>query len=197
MVLSGALLPLALVMQAPSAAMKGPKAIAPESLYGEWISDCVPVGQNGRHGLVVRLAIAPDQFESRGQMYARNSCDVPVIAATYAAEIREVRGGPEQLQLELKLLSATMTIEAEDVAALYRQGANCGLKDWRRDVPMPVDGKTCEPLAFPAKGAQVVQDVRISGDRLILNPLPWFSRGADASPGVILPVSMTFHRKRD
>ena len=68
-------LAVALAAIALSAAA-GQAAILGDALTGEWVSDCVPLGRSGRHGLIVRLELSPHKLKVFGQMYARNICDL-------------------------------------------------------------------------------------------------------------------------
>jgi len=164
-------------------------------LDGEWLSQCLPLGKNGRHGLIVRLTLSRGQLAGDGQMYAHSSCDVPLIGSRYAASVEAVRKRGTQVALDLEFQSATMTIDDDAVAALYAKNGNCGLSGWRRGVAMAVQGRSCEPTVYPAKGQHITQRGTLAGDRLTLTPLLGFS-SEKALADVVVPKAVTFRRVR-
>ena len=49
------------------------------SLSGEWTTDCLPIGKNGRHGYVTRIRIAEGTITATSQIYAKSSCQTPTV----------------------------------------------------------------------------------------------------------------------
>ena len=171
-----------------------PAANPPSAMMGKWVSECLPLGKNGRHGLIIQLHVSADSFQASGQMYARNICDAPVIAFEDKAIIERAEAIPAGWNFRLKLVSATMTINDKSVANLYAQGKKCGLASWQVDVPMHVDGRTCEPMSYPSKGAVLIAKARTYLDRLVLQDLSALF-GAKPADGIVLPQDVAFRRK--
>jgi len=163
------------------------------AIKGNWVSDCLPLGKSGRHGLIVRLKLSAGSFTASGQMFAHNSCDTPVIGFSDEAVVERVDGRPGQWDLQLRFESATMTIKDRLVAALYAQRAKCGSNAWQVDTPVHVEGQTCEPISYPAKGAKLVAKTHVGDDRLTLQGLSALF-GATAGDGIILPQDVEFRR---
>jgi hypothetical protein len=158
------------------------------------VSECLPLGKNGRHGLIIRLNVSAGEFQAAGQMYARNICDAPVIAFEDQATIERIQTTAIGWEIRLKLVSATMTINDKNVADLYAKGKKCGLASWQVGVPMHVDGRTCEPVSYPSKGAILAAKARTSTDRLLLHDLSTLF-GAKAADDIALPQDVQFRRE--
>ena len=171
-----------------------PAANPPSAIEGKWVSECLPLGKNGRHGLIIRVIVSPNDFKASGQMYARNICDAPIIAFEDKAVVEGTEAIPTGWKLRLKLVSATITINDRSVANIYAQGKKCGLASWQVDVPVHVDGRTCEPVSYPSKGAMLAAEAHTSRDGLVVQNLSTLL-GAKASDGVTLPQDVEFRRE--
>lgn len=163
------------------------------AIQGSWVSDCLPLGKSGRHGLVIRLKLSPDSFTASGQMFAHNSCDAPVIGFSDDAVVDRTDGTPGQWDLTLRFESATMTIADRIVAGIYAQRAKCGSSAWQVDTPVHVEGQVCEPISYPAKGTKLVAKTHLREDRLVLQGLSALF-GATAGDGIVLPQDVEFRR---
>jgi hypothetical protein len=171
-----------------------PAANPTVAIQGNWVSDCLPLGQNGRHGLVIRITVTSDSFDASGRMFAHNVCDAPVFDFVDHAELGRTEPAAGGWDLRLTLMSATMTIKDKSVAALYAQRSKCGLATWQVDVPMPVEGRMCEPISFPSKGAILIAKARTTEDRLTIQDLAVLF-GAGPTDGVVLPQDVEFRRE--
>jgi hypothetical protein len=171
-----------------------PAANPPSAMMGKWVSECLPLGKSGRHGLIITLDVSTNSFRASGQMYGRNICDAPVIAFDDRAIIERAEAKLAWWDLRLKLVGATMTINDKSVANLYAEDKKCGLASWQVDLPMHVDGRKCEPVSYPSKGAVLVAKARISTDRLVLQDLSALF-GAKPEEGIVLPQDVEFRRK--
>ena len=184
----GALLALLGLTSARASAASPAAAIA-----GRWVSNCLPLGKSGRHGLIVRLTLSPSAFTASGQMFAHNSCDMPVIVFSDDAVVERADGPPGGLDLHLRFESATMTLADRIVAGIYAQRAKCGSDAWQVDTPVHVEGQVCEPISYPAKGARLVAKTRLRDDRLTIQGLSALF-GATGGDGIALPQDVEFRR---
>ena len=187
----GLAFPVALLALAPIPAFA---AHPPVAMQGSWVSDCLPLGKNGRHGLIIRVMVSAGAFNSSGRMFAHNSCDAPVMDFVGQAALGRVKAASGGYDLRLTFMSATMTIRDKSVAALYAQGANCGLATWQVDVPTDVAGRTCEPVSFPSNGSIVTLKAMPSGDRMTIQDL-YVLFSAKPVDGVVLPGNVVLRRQ--
>ena len=171
-----------------------PAANPVAAIQGNWVSDCLPLGQNGRHGLVIRVTVTSDSFGASGRMFAHNSCDAPVFDFVDHAVLGRAEPISGRWDLHLTLVSATMTIKNKSVADLYAQSSKCGLATWQVDVPMPVEGRTCEPVSFPPTGTILIAKARATEDRLTIQDISALF-GAAPADGIVLPQDVEFRRE--
>lgn len=158
----------------------------PPALAGTWKTGCMPMGKNGRHGMITTLTATGKTLAAVAQVYAHNDCDTPTIRTTYRATIiaTDEKGGA--IDLDHVVDAIEMTLDAADVVAVYNKpGSGCGFGGgWRQAVPRAVDGRTCAPFAFPAAGTRLYERVWIEGDTLRLGsfPIVWANTSPERRP---------------
>lgn len=164
-------------------------------LEREWVSDCTPVGLNGRHGQIVRLVITPSGIAATGQLYAHNSCDAPTIRSEYWGLIRRVSSSAARWELDYELSDVTFTILSDEVTAVYNKSAGCGLTDWRINIPRSVAGRHCAPFDIPPHGQMLFESAWIAGEQLRLGAFPVLSTNRSAEMRPADPGPVVFHRE--
>lgn len=168
----------------------------PSPIVGTWKTVCMPIGKNGRHGLITTLTATPATLSAVSQLYAHNNCDTPTIRTTYRATIRTIGGKDGAIDLDHVVDAIEMTLDAADVVAVYnRPGSGCGFGDgWRQGLTRAVDGRTCAPFTFPVRGTRLYERVWIEGDRLRLGsfPIVWANTSPERRPAN--PGGMVFER---
>ncbi|MCK7614353.1 hypothetical protein [Roseibium sediminicola] len=172
--------------------------IVPASLQGEWTTDCLPIGQNSRHGMITLLTIdGSGRMAARSQVFASNACRVPTVQARYETGIVEVSEDSEAIRVALKVESITLKTNQDEVTAIYNDPENpagCGLAGWQTNIARPVDGRTCAVFDLPEVD-EVLQDrVWADGTRLAFGayPLKWTIRSEKDLPKV--PSAVSFYR---
>lgn len=184
------LLPLAV------AAMAHPAPPPRPPLVGTWKTACMPIGKNGRHGMITTLTATAETLTAASQVYARASCDTPTIRTTYRATITALdeRGGGFDLDHVVEAIE--MTIDSADVIEVYNKpGSGCGFGGgWQRGVTRAVAGRTCAPFAFPAAGTRLYERIWIEENRLRLGsfPIVWANTSPERRPAN--PGGMIFER---
>jgi len=155
--------------------------LATAALNGQWMSDCLAMGKDGRHGTIVRLTIARTRIDAVAQTYAHPTCDVPTIETRLTARLDRVAVSGSQLDAALIIRDVTLTPEHPDVVTAWNensQAKSCGTQVWRLNTAQSVAGDTCTPgLRFPPCGARLV--VRASRNNETLRiPLPFADTAA-------------------
>ena len=186
----------ALLASANGGARSNREASVPTApkLEGEWVSDCTPIGVDGRHGQIIRLVITRNRIEATGLLYAHNTCDVPTIRSEYSGAIRQITEGVGRLELDYEVRDATFTILRDDIVAIYNKSAGCGLADWQIDKPKSVAGRRCTPIDLPARGQMLFESAWVAGAELRLGAFPLLSANSSPEARPVIPGPMAFHR---
>lgn len=165
---------------------------------GEWTTDCLTIGKDGRHGYITRIAIEGNKVSAVSQIYAKNACRTPTVQVRYTGSISvsEAEGGA--LNVENVVGTITTTPHIQDVVEHYnrpsKDAAGCGLTSWKENVPMSVAGRTFGPFSFAAEGARLYDMAWIDGNRLRLGAFPanWSNTSADKRP--TKPIDVIYYR---
>ncbi len=171
---------------------------ADSSLNGQWTTDCLPIGKNGRHGIITHVTIAGDRIEASSQIYAKNSCDTPTILGKFSGSIVGKKAEDDHTDLDLAVGSVTLTLTAKDVVDGYnksmKENPGCASIVWRENETVSVAGKNCGPLLFPEKGAHLFDRAWIQEDRLLFGAMPtnWQNITPDKRPTV--PLEAVYYR---
>jgi hypothetical protein len=167
-------------------------AAAEVRLGGTWVSECLPIGENGRHGYIATITFARRHVEANVQLFARNTCDTPTLKVEYRGERLRLQSLGNRIALRQRSVSVTLVPQDESVVRIYnRPGGGCGLQDWRINVPKPVAGRDCGPFPFPTEGAALFDSIWVNGDGTIsfaAFPVRWIGN-ADAVPAQPIPHS--------
>lgn len=146
-------------------------------LDGRWISPCLAMGQNGRHGTIFTLTIDRDVVTLSGRTYAHANCDAPTIETRLTGTLDNLARHDRRTTATLTIGDVTMTPRAPDVVAAWnvdRAAKHCAPRDWHLDQAQSVAGGACMPgHRFPARYARLSVAATIDGARLTLPyPLP-------------------------
>ncbi|NMG66047.1 hypothetical protein GPA19_13930 [Azoarcus indigens] len=176
------------------------RATATETpIAGEWISDCHPVGRDGRHGLLTRVALSPASVQARATLYADPACTRPNAEARYQGVVLEVRAeGDGRYALEHRIAAISLTLIDAGVAAQYNarpDSIGCGLGDWQTGIAREVSGRRCTAFRFAAAGTVLHERAWLGGEsgkeQLHFGSLPlvWDADAADKRAEVPGPVA--------
>lgn len=172
--------------------------IIPASLQGEWTSDCLPIGQGGRHGMITYLAIdGSGRMSARSQVFASNACKVPTVQARYETEIVDLNEDNQAIRVAHKIDSIVLKTNQDEVTAIYNdtsKPAGCSLTGWQTNIARPVDGQTCAVFDLPDAGEVLLDRAWADGTRLTFGafPLKWTIRSESELPKV--PSAVSFYR---
>ncbi|NIJ18929.1 hypothetical protein FHS95_000598 [Sphingomonas naasensis] len=169
---------------------------APSPIVGTWKTGCMPIGRNGRHGLITTLTATPMTLSAVSQVYAHSNCDTPTIRTTFRARIAKTGANGAAIDLDHVVDAIEMTVDAPDVIAVYNQpGSGCGFGGgWQQGQPRAVDGRTCAPFPFPVRGTRLFERVWVEGTTLRLGsfPIVWANTSPERRP--TNPGGMIFER---
>lgn len=172
---------------------------APPPIAGTWRTGCMPIGRNGRHGMITTLTATAKTLTAVSQVYAHNSCDTPTIRTTFRARITRAAESGGAIDLDQVVDAIEMTVDAPDVITVYNKpGSGCGFGGgWQQGQSRAVDGRNCAPFAFPVRGTRLYERVWIDRDRLRLGsfPIVWANTSPERRPTT--PGAMTFERIPD
>lgn len=169
------------------------------SLMGNWISECQPIGKDGRHGIITRVNLADGQIEAETKMFATSECKALVLKVNYrgTATIQQSDNGPASIIHTVHQID--FTPQAPDVVAQYNLGDDhgCGLDGWRINVPKSVAGRRCNPFSFPTKGTTLFDSAWIDGNGLRFGAFPmiWTNTTADRRPNDAFTRNIPSRRK--
>lgn len=162
-------------------------------LQGTWISDCRPIGRNGRHGVVINVTIKGNRLQARAQMFATKVCDSATFKLDYRAELTTAQISDGSIALNHKVEEIALTPQAQEVVSQYNLEGDhgCGLQDWRLGVKRSVAGATCAPFSFPIKGTTLFDAAWITNGTLRLGafPMTWLNTSfakRPTSPGLVI-----------
>lgn len=170
-----------------------------QPLNGEWITDCVPIGKNGRHGTIIRLTIRDGALRADSQLYARNTCQNPTVRSVFEGAITVVRDETiNAVPLEIEIKEMLTIPNATEVVAHYNQPtedqAGCGITEWEINAPVSTAGLKCGPLTWPAIGARLYDHVWVRETEMQFGALPfnWGNTSPELRPDQ--PSEVIFYR---
>jgi hypothetical protein len=167
---------LALSLAVPAIPQAGIAAAHP-AIEGSWVTACLPIGKNGRHGFITRLEIKRGRITASSQIYAHSNCDTPTVHTDYRGKIADMRPGDDGVtDFDHEVIEITTTADHPEVVTIYNAGdpgSGCGLGGgWQLGVARAVDGRTCAPWTFPAARTRLYERAWISGDELRIGSFP-------------------------
>ncbi|MEO6360541.1 MAG: hypothetical protein ABIO43_08220 [Sphingomicrobium sp.] len=168
----------------------GKLQIGADRLHGEWVSQCAPIGKNGRHGSVIRLTIGSKTIRATAQLYAKTSCDEPTLQGRYSGLVKGARQNGDRIELDYQVRNASFTLQREDVVGYYNRDAGCGLSGWQLGKPRSILGQRCGSVQIPAGGQMLYESAWLSGDELRMGAFPIDSsnRSPEARPQAPRPL---------
>ena len=168
----------------------GKRQMGADRLQGEWMSQCAPIGKNGRHGSVIRLTIGRKTIRATAQLYAKTTCDEPTLQGHYSGIVKSARQKGDRIDLNYQLRDASMTLQREDVVGYYNRDADCGLSGWELGKRKSVLGRRCGSLNVPAGGQMLYETAWVVGDELRMGafPLDTSNRSPAARPQAPRPL---------
>ena len=167
------------------------------SLTGEWTTDCLPIGKNGRHGYVTKIKFADDMLTATSQLYAKNTCQTPTVQVNYSGELMADESRETYIDFSHKVMKITFTLTADDVTAFYNkdfQTTGCGIADWKTNVAMSVAGRSCGPFSFAEEGTVLYDRAWTEGDQLRFGNFPSLWTAISAAQRPHKPIEVVFHR---
>jgi len=172
--------------------------VVPAALQGEWTTDCLPIGRDGRHGMISRLEIdGHGRMSAWSQVFASKACRVPTVQARYETQIVDLFEDREATRVAHKVDSILLKTNKDDVTAIYNdtaKPAGCGLTGWQTNIARPVNGRTCAVFDLPKMDEVLLDRVWADGNRLTFGayPLKWTIREENDLPRV--PSAISFYR---
>jgi len=169
-------------------------AASANSLDGEWVTDCLPTGKDGRHGQIMRVIIKGDRIQASKQMYAGDSCDMPTVQTNFTGSLAARSEQGDHQDLDIVVGGMTMTPNDQGVVELFNKwmadNPKCGAITWKQNEPVAVAGKSCGPLSFAEIGTRLFDKAWIAGDQLRFGAFPasWRNITLDKRPTAPLDV---------
>jgi len=188
---------LSLALAALAASVQADPVI-PASLQGEWTSDCLPIGTDGRHGMITRLIVdGAGHMSAWSQVFASNACRVPTVQARYETQLVDLVEERDALRIAQRVDSILLKTNRDEVTDVYNDPDNpagCGLTGWETNIARPVDGRTCAVFDLPETDDILLDRVWAEGTRLTFGayPLKWTVRTDSDLPKV--PSAVSFYR---
>jgi len=187
----------------PAVATEATEA-ADQALSGEWLSDCQPIGRDGRHGLLTRVALGPGSVQARATLYADPACTKPSAEARYEGALLEVRAeGDGRHAFEHRVTTISLTLTDTQVAAQYNarpDTVGCGLSDWQPGIARDISGRHCTAFRFAATGTVLHERAWLSGEpgkeQLHFGSLPLAWDADSAEKRAETPSPVAFRRAR-
>ena len=142
---------------------------------GDFRTECLPIGKDGRHGLIANVSIEDDTISASAQTYAHNNCDVPTVRADYRGIITSARETGNRIDFTQETGPFLYTLLADDVTTYYNANvdeAGCGLDGWQTDVPRDAAGKTCGSYTFPPIGTELKDSVWFNQNAVEFGRMP-------------------------
>lgn len=141
---------------------------AKSPLDGVWKTACIPMGLNGRHGMIVTFTFSGHAIAINSQIYAHNSCDAPTILIKVRGTVLQAVPAEGGMSFDYAMQTFEMTLDAPDVVDTYNKpNSGCGFGGgWVLGRPRDVSGRTCAPITFPTPGARLYDRAWITGDTL-------------------------------
>lgn len=166
---------------------------------GIWETDCMPLGKNGRHGVVTRVTIDGAKMEAVAQVHATPACAMPTFKMFFKGRIDEASDAmPSALRLTVQAIDLTPQHRA--VVDQYNRNDDegphgCGLSGWQLDQAQSVAGQSCAPFQFAKIGTTLYDAAWVDADgsmRFGAFPMLWSNDAEDKRPKQPLPV--VYHR---
>lgn len=168
-----------------------------QTLAGEWTSDCLPIGKNGRHGSITRVRINDREIVATSQIYAKNSCQTPTVQVNYRGTLSDVSVKEQYINFTHAVRAITFTPNIDDVVRHYNKasdGAGCGLKDWKTNIPVSVAGRTCTPLSFAGEGVTLYDRAWLDDGDLRFGNFPFLWSAVSEADRPSKPGDLILHR---
>ena len=163
---------LPLVILASNAAPAAAETLLPQ---GNFRTECLQIGKDGRHGLIAEISIEGDTISASAQTYAHNNCDVPTVRADYRGIVTSARETGNRIDFTQETGPFLYTLLADDVTTYYNanvDSAGCGLDGWQTGVPRDAAGRTCAPYTFPPIGTELKDSVWVNQNGIEFGRLP-------------------------
>ncbi|CAH0159050.1 hypothetical protein AGRO_2546 [Agrobacterium sp. ATCC 31749] len=166
-------------------------------LQGEWTTECLKIGKNDRHGIITRITIRDSRIHAVSQIYASNGCQRPTVQVRYEGTLDGGLKDQNSLLFAHTVTSITMTPNDGDVVEHYNRdpkGMGCGLSDWKENIALDVDGRTCAAITFARKGETLFDRAWIDGNKLRFAafPVKWSNHTPDDRPQS--PLETVYYR---
>lgn len=168
-----------------------------QTLTGEWTSDCLPIGKNGRHGVVTRVRITGREIVATSQVYAKSSCQMPTVQVNYRGALSDVAVKERYIDFTHTVQTITFTPNIDDVVRHYNNaadGAGCGLKDWNTNIAASVAGRTCTPFSFASAGVMLYERAWLDDDDLRFGNFPFLWSAVTEADRPSKPADLILHR---
>ncbi|MBB3911577.1 hypothetical protein [Sphingomonas desiccabilis] len=174
--------------------------VQPPPIHGIWETACLPIGENGRHGVVTRVTLTHRRLQAVSQVYETRACDVPTFKLHFRGTLLPVQVDGGRWLLRHHVRAITLTPQAAAVVAQYNRAdspsSGCGMKGWKLGVARSVAGRRCAPIDFAPLGTLLYDAAWTDGEELRFGAFPeaWSNRSAGQRPTRPLPQS--FRRVR-
>ena len=167
---------------------------------GEWETACLPIGENGRHGVITRIAFDGEDMQATAQVYATRACLAPTFMIRFSGAIKEVAEG-DPMPFSYRVTRIDLTPQDQAVVDQYNrvdgQRHGCGLSGWKLNSPQSVAGQECTPFKFATAGTIMYDSRWTASDgsiRFGAFPMIWsndtsLNRPAKPIPVVYVPVN--------
>lgn len=169
-----------------------------QSIRGEWTTDCLPIGKNGRHGYVTRVTVSDNEIKATSQLYATSQCQTPTVQVNFTGSLIHDRDEGGKIHIEHVVRTLTTTPNIKAVVDHYNKetadGAGCGMTGWQENVPVSVAGKTCGLFTFAAVGTHLYDSAWLEGNQLRFGafPVAWTNTSAEKTPSQ--PLATIYYR---
>lgn len=168
-----------------------------QALTGEWTTDCLPIGKNGRHGYVTRVRVDGGEIRATSQIFAKSSCETPTVLVNYVGTLSDISSEGDHVDFSHRVELLSFTPNHEDVVTQYNRdpdGAGCGLTGWKLGVEVSVAGRRCAPFSFAGESVTLYDRAWIDGNALRFGNFPSVWSAVSASERPSKPADVIFHR---
>lgn len=187
-------IPLIIILTTQSIALaKEPNSI----LSGQWMSDCVPIGKNDRHGQTVKIQIVNSRMTATAQIYETNSCERPTVRVNYAGVITADEFNGIYIDFQHKVEKITFTLNTDNISKYYNKNfreAGCGMTGWKTNESRSVTGKTCAPFSFAAEGITLYDRAWINANQLRFGGFPSAWHATSDAQRPTIPLQTFFNK---
>lgn len=175
-----------------------------DKLRGIWETACLPIGKDGRHGVMTRIMMNSETMEATAQLYAARDCVAPTFQINFRGQIHfrgeaEKGAAGEQISFSYKVVAIDLTPQDQAVVDQYNRADGgrhgCGLPGWRLNIPQSVAGQECTPFHFARIGTLLHDNGWLDGDgnlRFGAFPILWSNDAESKRPDKPLPTA--YHR---